>query len=77
MFFSSAKPCVLNTRTQYLWKKQMFDVLQFGHRGIFQGQLLKVQFMSNNWLGFWHFHMRQWGGFMLHVKHLDFLCEIV
>jgi hypothetical protein len=33
----------------------------------------------NNWLGFWHFHVKQWGGggggFMLHVKHLEFLCE--
>ncbi len=21
----------------------------------------------NNWMGFWHFHVRQWGGFMPHV----------
>jgi hypothetical protein len=26
----------------------------------------------NNWLCFWHFYVRQWGAFMLHVRHLDF-----
>jgi hypothetical protein len=31
----------------------------------------------NNWLGLWHFHARQWGAFMLHVRHLDFLREIL
>jgi hypothetical protein len=47
MFFSSARPCVLNTKAQHLWKEQMFDVLQFGLGGIFQGPLLKVQFMNS------------------------------
>jgi hypothetical protein len=47
MFFSSARPCVLNTKAQHLWKEQMFDMLQFGLGGIFQGPLLKVQFMNS------------------------------
>jgi hypothetical protein len=30
-----------------------------------------------NWLGFWHFHVRQWEGFMLHVRHLFFRLIII
>jgi len=26
----------------------------------------------NNWLNFWHFFVKQWGGFMVHVSILSF-----
>jgi hypothetical protein len=31
-----------------------------------RGLLLK-QVSMNNWLNFWHFRVKQWGGFMVHV----------
>jgi hypothetical protein len=31
---------------QHLWKKQMFDMMEFGLGGIFQGLPPKVQFTS-------------------------------
>ncbi len=34
---NDTSPCLLNIRMQHLWKKQMFDMLQFGFGGILQG----------------------------------------
>jgi hypothetical protein len=48
----------------------MYVMMQSNASGILQGQPLKIENMIleiSNWLGFWHFHVKQWGGFMLHV----------
>jgi hypothetical protein len=45
-------------------------MMQFDVGGIIRGLPLKIENVNleiNNWLGFWHFHVRKWGGFMLHV----------
>jgi hypothetical protein len=56
----------------------MFDMLQFGLNGVLEGLLPNCAIHKlNNWLGFWHLYVRQWGGFMLDVKHLDFMCETI
>jgi hypothetical protein len=55
----------------------MIDMLQFNVASIFQGLLPKsATHKLNNWLDFWHFCVRQWGGFMLHVKPLLYLYHL-
>jgi hypothetical protein len=55
----------------------MFDMQQFDLGGILQGLQLKVQFTSSI-IGcvYGIYVLDNGGGFMLHVRPLDFICEL-
>jgi hypothetical protein len=52
----------------------MYVMMQFDVGGIIWGLPLKIENVIleiSNWLGFWHFHVRKWGGFI--AFHLNFV----
>jgi hypothetical protein len=62
MFFTSS------TRMQNPSWRLMVSMLQFVISDSHQGLLLRQVHELANWFNFWHFRVRQWGGFMVNVS---------
>jgi hypothetical protein len=51
----------------------MFILQLFDASGILQRMQIHTRFQKlENWFNFWHFHVKQWGGFIIHVTISSF-----